>query len=265
MNGQSRTDKRTNHKRHRHRFGICVIYLLLVYLSLLPIACAFAEDPDLPWLLPTPKDYPRIRTAGTRVADFVPRGWTIMGQASGSLKDGLSKDVVLVLKNNKRKFKYKDRDFGEFDTNPRMLVILFRDSTTGAYRLAERSDTIIPIPDCPTMLEPFVGISIRNRILCLKTQNWSSAGSWHCLQSSYKFRWQGNKFVLIGAEETDLWRSSGEESVCSYNFLTGKVKVTSGYFANQAGARWYRLLVKKPKPLSSFRRVYEWRTLGEYE
>jgi hypothetical protein len=264
MIGQMRTPgKRANQKRHGYLLSLNVTYFLLFYLWLLPIACAVAEDPDSPWVLPTHKDYPPIRRSGKRIADFIPRGWTIMGEALGNLQGGLSKDVVLVLKNTKPKFIQTNTSLGvnEIDTNPRMLLILFRDSKTGIYKLAERSDTFIPIPDDPLRSEPFLEVSIRNKILRLKFGVWSSAGSWSCSETSYKFRWQDSKLVLIGADDTDTQRNTGEETAFSYNFLTGKERITTSNFADHTipqKTQWRTLRVKKLKPLRSFKGPYQW-------
>jgi hypothetical protein len=181
-------------------------WLIWCCLWLFPVTCALAEKGDTSLLLPTDTDYPMVTKSGNKLADFVPPEWTILAKASGGLKDKDSKDTALVLKANKRKYVQKNSGLGAdvVDTNPRILVVLFKDPVTQQYTLAEQSNHIIPIQTAPTMAEPFKGLSIRDGILKLDSTVWYSAGTWSTSDTSYKFRWQKNKFVLIGADKTEM-------------------------------------------------------------
>jgi hypothetical protein len=71
--------------------------------------------------------YPFIQASAMSFEDFIPKGWVVFDSASGDLnKDGKA-DLALVIQ-------HKDsvawvNDFGDTVlTNPRMLVVLFRDT-----------------------------------------------------------------------------------------------------------------------------------------
>ena len=242
--------------------------LLLFWCWLLSTSCVLAQDVESPWMFPKSIDYPSVKKTGKRAADFVPHGWKIMGQASGDLNNDGNKDIILVIKDNRGKFKQKNTGLGDeiFDTNPRILLILFCDPQTHEYKLAEESKTIISIPESPTVAEPFKDVSIHNGIFQLNFTIWYSAGSWSASDISYKFHWQDKKFVLIGANKTEIDRGSGKEIDYSYNFLTRKEKITTGNFQNNARKTRWEILKDRPlKPLSSFKHLYEWQVaLDEY-
>ncbi len=236
-------------------------YVLLFLFWLLNPVYAFAEDGSSPWIFPNHSDYPQIKKTGEQFSDFIPPGWKVLGKAAGDLNGDDRTDIVLVLKNTSSKFKQKNSGLGDkvFDTNPRMLVILFNDPKTGGYQLAQSSRTIIPIPESPTMEEPFEKISIHNGILQLAFTVWYSAGSWSSSNASYKFRWQDNRFVLIGADKTEIERNSGKKTDFSYNFLTGKEQIVTGNIeSKKSTSKWQILRTKGLRHLEDFKQLYEW-------
>lgn len=223
---------------------------------------AFASDNDSHFKLPASSDYPAIAKSGEKVSDFLPPHWQIMGQAKGDLNGDKIDDLALVIKGNEARFKQKNDGLGSdlFDTNPRMLLILFKDSNADAYNLVEKSNKIIPIPDSPTMEEPFEKVSIKNGMLQLDFSVFYSAGSWTSSNTSYKFRWQNKTFVLIGADSGETQRNTGETNAYSYNFLTGKMSIAKGNSSNDKSqsTQWKRIPSHALKTLSSFKQLYEW-------
>ena len=82
---------------------------------------------------------------------------------------------------------------------------------------------------------------------------WASAGTWSETKTSYKFRWQQNKFVLIGADYHWHNRGTGEADDNSYDFLSGKEKmIHNGMLDNKPKTSWKNLQSKGPPALSSF-------------
>ena len=209
---------------------------------------------------PTKADYPNLTKRGKDIDAFVPKDWEIVGKAFGDLNADKIEDCALVIKANYSKFLNKNDGLGSdpFDTNPRVLVILFRD--TDGYSIAKQSNTFILAPDFPAMMEPFQKIAVRSGVLQLDFELWYSAGSWSASEYSYKFRFQNGKFVLIGADKTESMRNSGETESRSYNFLNGKMKITSGNFASEEKKkiRWKSFTFKKLKTLNSFGKPLTW-------
>lgn len=239
--------------------------LLLAPIFLLTVGTAFAEDPDSPFIYPTKSDYPTVQSSGKQVKDFIPKHWQVMAKAEGDLNDDKQSDVALVVRGTSSKFKQKNENLGDpnFDTNPRILIVLFKDAASGGYKLAEKSSSIIPIADSPTAQEPFDGISIKDGILQLKFVVWYSAGTWYTSNSAYKFRYQNNKFVLIGADTTELQRNTGAQTKSSYNFLTGKLKTEIGSLADDKtkfSVKWLTI-PKTLRPMSAFQKLYDWNVI----
>lgn len=177
------------------------------------------------WNQPTKADYPPIKRSGNTINSFVPRNWKIIGKAFGDLNKDRKSDAVLVLRGNFAKFKNKNEEgLGRniFDTNPQILVILFKNKIGKGYRLAEQNNRFIIQANSPTMSEPFQKVSIKRNVIKFDFENWYSAGSWSAFYVSYKFRYQNGRFVLIGADKTSRIRNTGEEELRSYNFLTRK-------------------------------------------
>lgn len=220
--------------------------LLLTLILLCGSTAIFGQD-EFP--MPKKSDYPEIAKTGAKKTDFVPKGWTIMGEAEGDLNGDKQKDIVLVIKGNDPKFITKHDFLGTnpFDTNPRMLAILFREND--GYKLVQQSNSFIAMADYPTMSEPFQAVTIKNGVLQFDFEMFMSAGGWGMSNQNYKFRYQNGKFELIGADKTDAQRNTGETNSRSYNFVTGKVKITSGNFeSNKEKVTWKTY----KKPLQTF-------------
>lgn len=199
--------------------------LLTITIILLAVTFINAQEE---WVTPTKADYPKIKQKGNTVNSFVPRNWKIIGKAFGDLNKDKKSDAVLVLRGNYAKFRNKNENgLGRevFDTNPQILVILFRNKSGKGYRLAEQNNRFIIQADGPTMSEPFQKVSIKRGVIKFDFENWYSAGSWSAFYVSYKFRYQNSNFVMIGADKTAQIRNTGEEELRSYNFLTQKRQI----------------------------------------
>ncbi len=216
--------------------------------------------------LPTKADYPELNKRGKDINAFVPKDWEIVGKSFGDLNADKLEDCALVIKANYDKFLNKNDGFrwDSFDTNPRVLVILFRDAD--GFRLAKQSNTFILAPDSPAMSEPFQKIAIRGGVLRLDFEVFFSAGSWSAYDYSYKFRFQNGKFVLIGADKTESTRNSGETESRSYNFLTRRMKISTGNFASdeRENIRWKSFRFKKLKTIDSLGKPFDWEIEKDY-
>lgn len=215
---------------------------------------------------PTENDFPTIPKYGEKIEEFIPSNWELIKRGFGDLNADKNQDAVLVIKGTSTKFINKNEGLGEekFDTNPRILIILFKEKT--GYRLAKQSNTFIIVPDSPTMSEPFQSLEIKNRVFQLDFEVWYSAGSWAASQISYKFRFQNGDFVLIGVDKTESMRNSGEMETRSYNFLTNKVKISTGNFSSDAPlkVRWRNFKLRKLKTFDTFKKPLSWEIEPDY-
>lgn len=233
--------------------------LFLILAILLNAGFAFAQD----FVEPTESDYPAIGRTGQKPEDFVPKNWTVMGKAFGDLNADKVPDCAIVIKGNAAKFLNKNEGLGEnvYDTNPRMLIILFRNAAEKRYELAEQSNSFIMIPDSPMMSEPFQSVKIKSGVLQLNFEAWYSAGSWGTSQVSYKFKRTNGEFALIGADKKEFMRNSGELEIRSYNFLTNRMSITTGNeFDEKVKKRveWKTYKVGKLKTFRTLTKPYDW-------
>src|SRR5688572_17460630 len=105
--------------------------LLLTGLLLIANANLIAQsDDDNPWQTPKAGDYPTIDAAAAACEGFAPKNWTVVSKSEGDLNGDKLTDCVLVVQGTDKKFLYKNEGLGTdvFDTNPRILVIAFRQS-----------------------------------------------------------------------------------------------------------------------------------------
>lgn len=238
--------------------------LLLVLTILLNPGTVFGQD----FTFPAEFDYPKLEKYGQKVEDFVPKNWKIIGKAIGDLNGDKTADSAIVVKGNNAKFFNKNDGLGnpEYDTNPRMLIVLFKNAVENRYEIAEQSNSFVIIPDSPTMTEPFKSVKIKNGVLWLDFEQWYSAGSYGTAEASYKFKYLNGEFVLIGADKTESMRNTGETETRSYNFLTNRMSITTGNFAGKAKSktRWKTLKVKEPKTFRTFKEPFSWEIEPDY-
>lgn len=238
--------------------------LLLILTILLNAAWAFGQD----FKFPTESDYPKLEKNAEKIEDFVPKNWKIVEKALGDLNGDKAVDCALVLKGNDAKFLNKNDSLGEnvFDTNPRILIILFKDTVKNRYELIEQSNTFVFVPFSPALSEPFQSVKIKNGVLQLDFELWQSAGSWATSQASYKFKYINQEFALIGADKTDSMRNSGDTETRSYNFLTNKMSVTKGNFTEDVKnkPKWKTYKVGKLKTFRTFPKPFEWEIEKDY-
>jgi len=238
--------------------------ILIILFLLLNFAAVSAQD----FVVPAESDYPPLRKEAIKCEDFVPQNWQIISKATGDLNNDRAPDCVLVIKGANAKFLNKNDGLGTeiYDTNPRILVILFKNAGKNLYELAKQSNSFIVMPDSPTMSEPFQEAAIKNGVLQLNFEQWSSAGSWSASQTSYKFRFQNGDFVLIGADKTESERNTGETETRSYNFLTKKVRVETGNFSSdkKGKVKWKAYRLEKLKTFDTFKAPFSWEIEPDY-
>jgi hypothetical protein len=238
--------------------------LLILTLLLTSVLASFGQD----FKMPTEADYPKLEKIGQKVEDFVPRNWNVMARECGDLNGDKAQDCVLIVKGKDAKFLNKNEGLGAdvFDTNPRMLLILFKNPSANRFELIEQSNSFIFVPDSPTMSEPFQSVKIKNGVVQLDFELWYSAGSWGTTQASYKFKYMNNEFALIGADKTESMRNTGETETRSYNFLTGKMNVTTGNFSSdkKGKTKWRTLKAGKLKTFRTFVKPFDWEIEKDY-
>jgi len=168
------------------------------------------------------EDFP---TKAKTVDDFIPKGWKEILTTNGDLNKDKLEDTVIVIE--------KDDVLGPdyLNLNPRILLVLFKQKD-GTYILASKNDKGFiqseNDEENPTLMDTLTGISIKNNTLRINFDYFLSAGSYSASQTVFTFRFQNNRFELIGLDNNSFMRNSGEQEEFSINFSTNKMKTTSG-------------------------------------
>ena len=200
-------------------------YLLVILLSSIT-SHLFAQSDD-----------PVIPASGVNVKSFIPKGWKMISDSKGDLnKDGIADEALVIQNTNPKNIKANEEGRMGGDTlniNPRMLIVLFKNAK-GTYNLALKNIAFIPrqndtVSTC--LLDPLLesdGITVYKGLLKIQYKYFYSCGGWEVTTDAYSFRYQNQKFELIGYDYYSMHRSSGEESSSSINFSTLKQNSTSG-------------------------------------
>ena len=168
------------------------------------------------------EDFP---TKAKTVNDFIPKGWKEILTTNGDLNKDKLEDTVIVIE--------KDDVLGPdyLNLNSRILLVLFKQKD-GTYILASKNDKGFiqseNDEENPTLMDTLTGISIKNNTLRINFDYFLSAGSYSASQTIFTFRFQNNRFELIGLDNNSFMRNSGEQEEFSINFSTNKMKTTSG-------------------------------------
>ena len=181
------------------------------------------------------------------INDFIPKGWKKILTANGDLNKDKLEDTVIVIE--------KDDVLGPdyLNLNPRILLVLFKQKD-GAYILASKNDKGFiqseNDEENPTLMDTLTGISIKNNTLRINFDYFLSAGSYSASQTIFTFRFQNNRFELIGLDNISFMRNSGEQEEFSINFSTNKIKTTTGgnmfdEKLNKPKEKWENINIKK--------------------
>ena len=190
------------------------------------------------------EDFP---TKAKTVNDFIPKGWKEILITNGdSTKDKLEDTVIVIEKDDVLGPDY-------LNLNPRILLVLFKQKD-GTYILASKNDKGFiqseNDEENPTLMDTLTGISIKNNTLRINFDYFLSAGSYSASQTIFTFRFQNNRFELIGLDNNSFMRNSGEQEEFSINFSTNKMKTTSGRNMfdeelNKPKETWENINIKK--------------------
>jgi len=202
--------------------------------------------------------YPVIKSNGQNINDFVPLGWAILNSAFGDLnKDGL-KDAGIILQ-HKDSVSLVNSLEDTVLTQPRILLLPFKNAANNKFSLVEQSNSFILKHDNFIMDDPYQGITIDKGVLKLDFHLFYNAGSWYSTNSAYKFRYDGSRFILIGADLLNIHRATLEYQEYSYNFLTKKRSYTKGN--EQTGTKKTSVSIldlSSFKTFKTFKEPYSW-------
>lgn len=174
----------------------------------------------------------------SKVEEFIPKGWKSIIIKKGDLNKDKIDDVVLVIeKNDPKNFKKSESTYETsvvHNFNPRIILVLFKDKNSQYNLVAKNEDGFI-VSEGKSYEEGFEklaspnndklsdSIAIKNNILHIYTYFEATRSS---SSTEYIFRYQNNRFELIGLEVNADGAGGGyvENSNYSFNFSTKKLK-----------------------------------------
>ncbi|UII28298.1 hypothetical protein LVD15_07685 [Fulvivirga maritima] len=209
---------------------------------------------------------PELKQKGNDLSDLTFKEWKIIAEAKGDLnKDGIE-DLAFVIQNTDDKNLQLNDGLGvdTVDLNPRVLGIYFGQSD-GSYQKQLQSNEFIILRDSPTMDEPFDGILIdKNGVLQIDFHFWYSAGSWYMSNHQYKFRYQNQRFELIGYESDETHRATMNSTNYSINFSTRKMSIATITYNEDTDEEeeskvWKSFELEKLPSIKSLKKPFEWK------
>ena len=145
---------------------------------------------------------PHLPLAAADAQGFTPAGWKVQTQEAGDLNGDGRPDLAFVLHEADPKLVLRNGALGtrELDTNPRILAVAFA-QPEGGYKLAAQNSTLIPRsvrPDQEDNFDEEGSLHVARGAFSVKLHYFSSAGGWDTGSTAFTFRWQNNRFELIG-------------------------------------------------------------------
>lgn len=225
---------------------------VLTWLLMLWVAVAVAQS-ELP-------------LRGMTLDELIPAGWRLLDQTAGDLNQDRRPDLAFVIQgvNPALREAPPSPQLDSIDLNPRKLAIYFQQAD-GSYRLATQAEQFIPLRDSPNMDDPFDGVGVTPRgVLQIDLHYFFSMGSWTTSDHSYKFRYQNERFELIGYDSNEVHRGSGEVDSFSFNFSTRKMSHSTGSIieGSPTETQWDRFELPRLKSIGELKVPLQWAFMG---
>jgi hypothetical protein len=168
---------------------------------------------------------PILVKAGKTISAFVPKGWIILDSAFADFNNDKMKDAVIVLSTPKSENR-------ENDLNECIRAIVILQKTNTGYTLNTFCNNAILCLGCGGVFgDPYEGISLNKNVLKISHYGGSN---WRW-STNYTFRFQNNKWVLIGAKHDSYFNASDCDGTASagdaarnmqeVNFSTSKAHI----------------------------------------
>ena len=161
-----------------------------------------------------------LKTNGNSPDDLMPATWektTATGDLDG---DGIADLAIIATPDYKDNLQTRDDGY-VYNFNQPILAI-YRGKADGSFTLWKHYDNaVMGNPDEYNFISHSLDINSR-KVLKIGIERFSSAGSYTNGKSYYLFRYQNGDFYLIGEDNEEMSRNTGEIVKLSKNYLTGK-------------------------------------------
>lgn len=198
--------------------------------------------------------YPVLAARAASVKGFVPQGWVLEREVQGDLNgDGRPDRLFVLHQRDRRNILPNTGGLGvrSLDTNPRLLAVAYADEA-GGFRLVLQDHRLIPRHVDAIITDAFSGVAIQRGSVKVSLEFFASAGTYDTVTRDFLFRSENDCWRLIGFEDRYRHRGTGHTLDRSVNYLTGRMKVTSGSGEQHRGAppsgTWWEAL-QRPERL----------------
>lgn len=202
--------------------------------------------------------YPAIKKSAQAVNDFVPTGWTILDSACGDLNSDRLQDAAIILQ-------YKDSVLivkapeDTVLTQPRILLITFKDPGKNSFHLIAQSNSFILPHDNSAMEDPYQEMAINKGILEIRFQIFYNIGSWYLTNAEYKFKYYKQQVVLVGANTSSVHRATGNFVEHNYNFVKKTRSLSKGNHQDGSKKTSAKALnITELRTINSFSKPFTW-------
>ena len=198
---------------------------------------AFAQEENVPHVT-----FPKLAATAANAAGFVPKGWKLDHAQKGDLNEDGVDDLMFVLLDDDPKniVSIETAPSNPVNTNPYMLAVAFGDKAGGGYRLALQNHELIPRPLETPFDELYTkdGTKIENGGFTVALYRFGST----IHVPKFRFRFQHEKFELIGFDSVSHDRNGSAVIETSVNYLSGKAEIKTGVIENDATKSTFKKL-----------------------
>ncbi|MFZ6010550.1 MAG: hypothetical protein ACOYXT_09395 [Bacteroidota bacterium] len=210
--------------------------------------------------------FPPLKNEAHSAQDFSPKGWFVSDSIQGDLNKDDRVDKVFIIK-RQDSVVVKDDNGDEHLAQPRIIAIAFK-NVSNKYALSESNTRLlIDYNFPPTHGDPFNLMTIENGVLTVQFSFDYINGNFYFY--TYKFRFQENQFLLIGADAEYVTRRTMDFEKSSYNFLTKKWSLTIGTHTTDDPSKltkkttWFEIDVDKLKTFRTMDQPGTWQVSQE--
>lgn len=160
-----------------------------------------------------------------------PEGFELVIEAEGDLNGDKWSDLAVILQKHVKKTPLEEETGQEVPPEHRHLIVYFNEGK-GYKKVLQTREGVIPVSQGGCHLDPMDTITvaledslkIEKGYLWLTFGDFYSCGGWGMGDRTYQVRYKNDIFSIIGEEEYNRDRGSGEETFTSRNYLTGKAQ-----------------------------------------
>lgn len=194
--------------------------IVFIYLFILFPSSLFGQE----------RTFPSLKSSASSLIEFIPINWEIYDISSGDLNNDGEKDYAIILQGYDSIRHVTDEFYVSYD-QPRMLVVLLRESLSSKYVLAYQNNKFIPTFDGHEFVEePIKGIYIDNdtlRISLYQHLRLGAPGHW-LYNLEYRFKIIDNDLKLIMANNHHYDFKTKTYTNYRFDFMTKTLELIKG-------------------------------------